>query len=143
MKATYKNNFDELDRLFQDVDLFSKKYGLDVETTYSIKLCIEEVFTNVVRYGFEDAQEHIVHLSLTLSEGNIEIEIRDDGKAFNPLTEVPPPSLDEELANRKIGGLGIFFIKEMMDELEYQRTADHCNKLKMIKRLSDVSCSHS
>ena len=63
------------------------------------------------------------------------MEIIDNGRAFDPLTETPEPDLDSVLGDRPIGGLGVYLVKTFMDELLYRRE-DGRNHLKMVKHLS-------
>jgi anti-sigma regulatory factor (Ser/Thr protein kinase) len=60
---------------------------------------------------------------LSWKDPDIEIEIKDDGRPFNPL-EAPPPDMGKPLAAKQVGGLGIHLVREMMDELEYRREND-------------------
>ncbi len=58
---------------------------------------------------------------VVLQEEVVTVEITDDGRSFDPLTEAPEPDLDSSLNERRIGGLGVFFVRSMMDDLQYRR----------------------
>ena len=70
--------------------------------------------------------------SLSVGDGVVMAEISDDGRAFDPL-QVPPPDLDADLELRPIGGLGVHFMKTLMDEVAYRREGGR-NILTMRKR---------
>lgn len=135
MHHSYKNLFSELEKIEQDVQAFGDTYALDVKTLYILNLCVEEVFINIVSYGFQDKAEHIIDITLEYYPNQIELIIEDEGAPFNPIQDTPPPILDCSIMDRTAGGLGIFFIKQMMDELHYKRSENR-NFLKLIKKLN-------
>ena len=101
---------------------------------FKIRLSVEEVVENVVRYAYEDGFGWLeAGVNLDKDGLALNIEIKDAGVPFNPL-EAKEPDLDATLEDRKIGGLGIFLTKQMMDSVEYEYV-DGCNVLKMKKTL--------
>ena len=87
-----------------------------------INLVLEELFTNVVFYAFDDQLEHTINLGFTLiDQHQLMIRLEDDGKPFNLLEKKVDDVFDKPLEERQIGGLGIHFIREMMNSVEYQR----------------------
>jgi len=132
MKCIYKNNISELNKLAEDIKIFGRKYAIAYEDLYNINLCIDEVLTNIIYYGYEDHQPHSIEIELIALQNSIEIIIRDNGKPFNPLREAIPPKINVCLEERQEGGLGIYFVKQLMDALSYHREGDY-NILKMTK----------
>ena len=84
-------------------------------------LSLDEIVTNVISYGYSDHEEHHIDVTLRSGQGMIEVSVVDDGKPFNPL-EFRTPDLKCPIDERPIGGLGIYLVKNYMNELEYKRT---------------------
>jgi anti-sigma regulatory factor (Ser/Thr protein kinase) len=90
------------------------------ELVHDINLVLEEIISNIILYGYEDAKLHQIDLELRYDEQEVELRIQDDAKAFNPL-DVPDPDLELPIEERPIGGLGIYLTRSLMDELNYTR----------------------
>lgn len=133
MKFIYQNDLSELDALNRDLNAFGKEHALSENLVHAFNLCLDELFTNVVSYGYDDEGLHQIEIEIVHKEQTTVATIRDDGRAFNPLTEAPEPDLESPLEVRREGGLGVFFLKEMMDELEYRRVTGK-NELTMVKK---------
>jgi phosphoserine phosphatase RsbU/P len=123
LSVLLKNDIAEIQRLNQIVTEFADKHNLAPELVYRVNLALEEIVTNVISYGYEDSSEHEISVRLSWNDPCIEIEIKDDGRPFNPL-EAPPPDIEQSLLEREIGGLGIHLVRKMMDDLEYRRDND-------------------
>jgi anti-sigma regulatory factor (Ser/Thr protein kinase) len=122
-------------RLLAAFETFAKENHLSDALHQAADLAIEEHLTNVLSYGFSDADEHLVTLKIQSDSGDLVIEVIDDGRPFDP-TKFPEPDLSVPPEKRKIGGLGIHMIREAMDSLQYTR-ADGRNILQMRKKLRD------
>ncbi len=97
-----------------------------------IELAIEEAVVNIIRHAYQDPGHEIAMIFRKLP-GKIEIEIRDSGKPFNPLEHILPIDPNLSLEERKIGGIGLSLIENIMDELDYKRQ-DEINRLILGKR---------
>lgn len=101
---------------------------------FKIRLSVEEVVENVVRYAYEDgAGEMEVNVDMEGSNPMLTITVVDQGVPFNPLDK-PDPDITLSAEDRQIGGLGIFLCKKMMDEVTY-RYENGCNVLTMKKNV--------
>ncbi|MBS0578807.1 MAG: ATP-binding protein [Proteobacteria bacterium] len=98
------------------------------------ELALEEVFMNIVMHGSYPDLIARVELSLLLADGGLTMTVEDDGPPFNPLS-LPTPDLDAGLAERRIGGLGVYFVRRMMDAVSYDRVGAQ-NRLTMSKSLA-------
>jgi anti-sigma regulatory factor (Ser/Thr protein kinase) len=112
----------EIPRLARAVDQFAGDCGLSEDDTATVNLLLDELVTNVIKYGFDDGLDHQIFVSVVLDGDNMTVRVEDDGKPFNPL-DAPPPKLDLPIEERPIGGLGVHIVKTMADSLEYQRDA--------------------
>ena len=88
--------------------------------TSSLNLALEEAISNVINYAYNDEKEHLIQLVFSLNSKELAIQIIDDGVEFNPILKEDSKS-DLPLEERNIGGLGILFIKKVMDQLHYER----------------------
>jgi anti-sigma regulatory factor (Ser/Thr protein kinase) len=88
-----------------------------------LNLVLEELFTNIVFYGFADdpAQERRIGIDFSRADGVLIVVVTDDAKPFNLLEQAEDPGVDKPLEERDIGGLGIHFVKTVMDSVEYAR----------------------
>ncbi len=122
-----KNDLSELKALHRHLDKWAGSIGLPADYVSRINVCLDELFTNIVSYGFEDNLEHTVNFILNGDIRVVTINIEDDGIPFNPLDKVDP-ELPVNVESAKIGGLGIRIIKKLMDRVFYERD-QYSNKL--------------
>jgi anti-sigma regulatory factor (Ser/Thr protein kinase) len=127
-----KNDVSEIGRMSQIVYEFCASNNLPPDTVFALTLSLEEILTNVITYGYDDNDKHVIIVRLNLHQGQVCIQVEDDGKPFNPL-DVDAPDIDRPLEERPIGGLGIYLVKNHMDSLKYQRRKER-NVLIMKKK---------
>ncbi|HDZ91393.1 MAG TPA: ATP-binding protein [Deltaproteobacteria bacterium] len=109
-----------LEELIAFVAGHAETAGFPPSRIREIELAAEEALVNVFKYAYpETGGDVVVNCGLT-DEGRLQLEISDRGIPFNML-HVPDPDLTADIPERRIGGLGIFFIKKMTDEARYQR----------------------
>ena len=101
----------------------------------NFELALEEIFLNIVMHGSEPGITPQVEVSLDLGSDGVTMTVEDDGPQFDPLS-LPPPNVTASLADRKVGGLGVFLVRNIMDTVTYARTAGR-NQLRISKRLAD------
>lgn len=99
----------------------------------AFELALEEIFMNVVMHGSAGADVPQVDVSLALTPAGLTLTVEDDGPGFDPLS-LPPPDVTASVADRPVGGLGVFLVRTMMDTVSYARIAGR-NQLRMSKRL--------
>jgi serine/threonine-protein kinase RsbW len=117
---------------------FWSEQGLPPEQALSFELALEEIFVNVVTHGAPQGQVPQVAVTLSLQGRELSMTLEDDGPQFDPLS-LPPPDVTASVSERRQGGLGIFLVRQLMDDVRYQRVAAR-NRLTMSKHLeaSDV-----
>lgn len=132
---TLKNQIAEVSKLEGFVEEICDELGLDMALSFNLNLALEEAVTNVINYAFPITEEHSFTVTAEGEAGNcLTLQITDDGVAFDPLSEAPEVDTTLGIDERPIGGLGIFLVKQIMDEVTYQRS-DGKNILTMSKRL--------
>ena len=115
------NNTDEMARLDRAVKDFGRAEKWSEQMSYHIELALEEVVMNVISYAYDDHGKHEFEVRVKSDEDGVVIDIIDDGKPFDPLHEAAEPDVEASLDSRRIGGLGVFFVKTLMDHVEYRR----------------------
>ncbi len=123
----------EVSRVNDDIALLWQAHRLPDDGKLDVLLSIEEVLTNIIRHGSEGTGNAIV-VRANRDADEIEIELEDDGPAFDPLS-YPPPRLDLPLQERQRGGLGIHLVQCLMDRVKYERREGR-NRFTMAKKLS-------
>ena len=124
---------DEIDRIHAAVEILAAAEGWEPDLVFQIKLVVEEIGTNIVKYGYDDEGDSDIRITLTSDSDALTMEIVDDGKPFDPFAEAPPPDLDSPIPDRPIGGLGVYLVQKLMDESQYRRENGK-NKVTLIKR---------
>jgi serine/threonine-protein kinase RsbW len=97
------------------------------------ELALEEVFMNVVMHGAGAGAAPWVEVSLCLADDGLTMTVEDNGPQFDPLS-LPPPDVTASLAQRPVGGLGVFLVRQMMDAVSYRRVGAR-NQLSMTKHI--------
>jgi anti-sigma regulatory factor (Ser/Thr protein kinase) len=101
---------------------------------FKVNLVLEEVGINILSYGGESGGPWPeFEIVITSDEDSLTIEVSDEGRPFNPFHDAPKPSLDAEIEDRTIGGLGIHLVQTMMDNTSYQHSGGK-NRLTMDTR---------
>ncbi len=114
-----------LDRTMQHLKIQSSK---DI---YAVQLSVDEACTNIINHAYADKSDGTIVIRCMLMGEKLVIDIMDWGKPFDP-TIKPKPDIESGLDERKVGGLGIFFIRKFMDEVSYLRS-DCMNLLTLVK----------
>ncbi|MCY3852387.1 MAG: ATP-binding protein [Gammaproteobacteria bacterium] len=128
------NRIEEIRTIERFLVEFSEQHDFPPETLFQIQLSLEEMFTNVVSYGYDDDTEHEIEIVLSRNGKTVTVEIADDGRPFDPLKDAPEMDAESALAERRVGGAGIALTKTMMTDLRYHRD-DGRNHLIMVKDL--------
>jgi anti-sigma regulatory factor (Ser/Thr protein kinase) len=135
MRWVIKSELAEIARLAGQVEGFGVNNNIEPCHISNINLALDELITNTISYGYDDNKEHEIIIDMRLAESEIVVQVQDDGKPFNPL-DMPDPDLGLELDQRPAGGLGIYLVRTMMDQVEYERRGNQ-NIITMRKRLVD------
>ncbi len=98
-------------------DDLEQRWALTDDQRYLMRLAIEEIATNIVKYGYNDATRDVIQVSCAIEAGCLQVVIRDRGQPFDPRDHAPPEL--SAPAGRDIGGLGLFFVRELADQLSY------------------------
>lgn len=132
IRIVLKNDLSEITKLQGELENFGQKCSLSSKTLFELNLILEEVLANVISYAYGDNRRHEIVVRADLGDGELVIEVEDDGRPFNPL-QIPPPDLDRPLRERNVGGLGLHLVRELTSSIEYSRREEK-NHLVMRKK---------
>lgn len=135
-KITFDADFDNLDEIREFVGDAANKVGFSDKEIYSIQLAADEASSNIIEHAYAGVKEGKLEIECSTFEGGLKIVMRDQGKSFNP-SSVPEPNVNASLSERKIGGLGLYLMRKLMDEVTYESSSETGNTLTMIKRIGD------
>jgi anti-sigma regulatory factor (Ser/Thr protein kinase) len=120
LELKIKNQIEELTRVEEKFEEFCEQYQIPDSARQKVSIVLDELLNNIVNYAFMDEEEHMIDLIFVLTDNRLVITLHDDGVPFNPF-ELDPPDISLSLDERAIGGLGIFLVRQMMDEYLYTR----------------------
>jgi anti-sigma regulatory factor (Ser/Thr protein kinase) len=140
-KSMKKDRFElKVDNRLENLSIISdfiskamRQIGANERSIAQVQLAVDEACTNVIMYAYSGCKG-TVKIALELMGDDLIVTIRDRGKPFDP-SSVPPPDLEADLNERKIGGLGMYLMRKVMDEVSYSFNAEEGNKLTMRKHL--------
>jgi serine/threonine-protein kinase RsbW len=112
-----------------------EQHAVPADTMTAFQIAFDELLTNVIDYGLAGRSDGLLEVRLTREDDGVAAELVDDGPAFDPLTGIAAPDLDLDIEQREVGGLGLHLVRNLMDELRYQRRDDH-NHLFISKRFT-------
>ena len=123
---------DALEQTLEKVDDLAEAHDWPAASAYQIRLAIEEIVLNVIKYGVVGGGQ--IDIDISPGPDAVSVRISDNGKAFDPTHDSEVPDTDAELHDRPIGGLGVFLVGRAMDEFHYVREQD-LNVVTLIKKL--------
>jgi len=127
-----RNDIREMSRIIDAITHIADSVSCPPVVVHDVTLAMEEIFSNIVFYGFGDDLDHYITLHLVLEGDALILTLQDEGIPFNPLN-VQIGRRDKPLEERDKGGMGITLAKNLMDRMEYRRERGK-NILRMEKR---------
>jgi serine/threonine-protein kinase RsbW len=131
-KITYPAKFEFLDEIREFVAEVARQGGFNDKEVYSLQLAADEAASNIIEHAYEGVANASLDISCDMQGDAIVIIMRDEGLSFDP-SQVKQPNLKAKLSERQIGGLGVYLMRKLMDDVRYE-SAGKSNTLTMIKR---------
>jgi serine/threonine-protein kinase RsbW len=131
LSCTIDADINAIPRISIAIDEAMRAHAFSDEEILDTQLAVEEAVTNVIVHGYAGTTGQVVITGRTTTE-LIEVQIEDSSPPFNPLS-IPEPDITQDIEDRKIGGLGIFLIRQVMDDISY-RYEDGKNILLLVKK---------
>jgi len=129
----FSAKFEYLDEIREFVGDIARAGGFGNKDVYNIQLAADEAASNIIEHAYEGVSNGVLELSCEVRNDIITIIMVDHGESFDP-SAIPLPDLKADLSDRKIGGLGIFLMRKLMDEVHYETKSNRSNVLTMTKR---------
>ena len=111
--------FEFLDEIREFVGGVARAGGFSDRDVYNIQLATDEAASNIIEHAYGGVSDGLLEISCGVNGSAITIVLVDHGESFDP-SEVPAPDLKADLSERKIGGLGIFLMRKLMDDVQYE-----------------------
>ncbi len=135
LELSLANDLREIPAAAERIEEFCAARELTPQIAYAANLAIDEILTNTISYGYDDDEAHRIELTLRLDGDRLVVVIEDDGREFDSSME-REPELETSLEERALGGLGLFLVHQMMDDVAYQRR-DGCNVITLTKSTAE------
>ncbi len=135
MLLNVKNDIREIERIFADIKGFFCENNISEKKGFDVLVIVDELATNIINYAFDDGQEHTFTIMIEKKNEDVHLRLTDGGIPFDPLQK-SEPDIDSPLENRQIGGLGIFFVKQLSKKITYTRI-ENKNQLDVLVSLKE------
>lgn len=132
-KVKFPAQFQYLDEIRDFVAEIARRGGFSDKEIYSIQLAADEAASNIIEHAYEGVTDGELEIACGMKGDLLTIVLYDHGQPFDPAS-VRPPDLKADLSDRQIGGLGIYLMRKLMDEVEYESSTDGGNRLTLTKR---------
>lgn len=120
MRLELGDDLAEIAVLAARIEAFCDVHGIGSGIAHAVNLSLDELLTNTISYGFIGVPRREIAVEIDLSGDVLTVRISDTGIPFDP-SRAPPPDLESDVEQRPIGGLGVHFVREMMDGFDYRR----------------------
>lgn len=134
---TVPGTLDSLDAIAKYVLAVAAAAGLDKKAAYNLRLAVDEITTNIIVHGYQEAgREGVVDLRADMNEDALTIAIEDTGLPFDPSKQLPleEETLDQPLEVRAIGGLGIYLAFRGVDKFIYEKSGERNRNIFVVNR---------
>ena len=121
LRVSLANQIGEIRRVNAALADLLEEEGVPDRTIHHVRLVVEELVSNIVRYAFDDQAAHRIDVDVRTDQRRVVVTVEDDGRAFDP-NAAPEPKIQDTLQRR--GGLGIHLVKKLTSDLNYSRTSD-------------------
>ena len=126
---------DNLSKIRDFIKSSAQECGFSDEAIGKIILAVDEAATNVIKHAYKYSPDGEINLQVKFEDNKFIVSLIDKGKHFDS-SLVPEPNLAEYHRKRKVGGLGIFLMRKLMDEVEYKQIRKNKNQVRLVKYLT-------
>jgi len=130
-----KSTTDNLERIREFIKSVSAQSGFSDDVIDKISLAVDEACTNIIKHAYKNSPNGDIVINAKLFDNKLTVSITDFGLDFNP-DSVPVPDIKKYYQQHKVGGLGIYLMKKLMDEVKYNPSVDNKNQVVLVKYLS-------
>ena len=120
MNLEIESDFSEIERLNQELARFAEQNQLPVDAIRKLSIAVDDLVNNIISYSTEKNVKHLIEVSCSYAENRLMLKIIDGGLPFNPFEQLKADTTSP-LEDRQIGGLGRLLVRELMDDVDYDR----------------------
>jgi sigma-B regulation protein RsbU (phosphoserine phosphatase) len=134
MKKSWPAALENIREISEFIFESALQLGCPSKKARQLELATEEIVTNIVEHAYPTDNHHRGEIRVFMNNhvSKMTLEFTDMGAPFNPLEDAPEPDITAGVPDRKVGGLGVFMVKRLVDEISYRRDADS-NVLTLVK----------
>jgi serine/threonine-protein kinase RsbW len=133
--ALFSAAFGELEAMREFAAAAAAAAGLGVREIAAVRLAVDEACANIIEHAYRGVSGGRIEISCDAQPGRLTLLLRDQGRAFD-LAAVRAPAMSANPDEREVGGLGVFLIRKLMDDVRLERSAQGDNLLTLVKRAS-------
>ena len=119
MNSTFPGRYSSLPEISEFAGRAARTAGLDAPTVYAIQLAIDEACSNIIEHAYGGEGVGDIQCTYEVGGAALRFILRDTGRPFDP-SSVPDPDLSTQIESRKVGGLGLYLIHRIMDEVRFE-----------------------
>lgn len=138
VQLSMRNDLEDLGRIGEEVETELLQRGVGQACRADARIVLDEILSNIVKYGYDDQATHEITVGFVIENGRIRFEIVDEGVPFDPTSAEPVVPATDDVDERRIGGLGISFVRHLVDDIEYERLGNR-NRLRLTMQGTDSS----
>jgi anti-sigma regulatory factor (Ser/Thr protein kinase) len=134
---TVPGTLDSLEAIADYVMDNAVEAGLNKKASYKLRLAVDEIVTNIILYGYEEANlQGVLDLHTTIDSQTLTILVEDTGQSFDPSEKLPEEleKIEQSIEKRSIGGLGIYLAFQGVDDFKYERVGDRNRNIFVVNR---------
>ena len=131
-KITVRASTEYLSQVRDFVGEHAAAYGFNKQEVADIRLAVDEAYTNIIKHAYQNNTDETVDIELGYNSEKFWVTLLDTGDTFDPLN-YRKPDICQRIKEKKRGGVGVYLIRKLMDDVEYQ-TEDTTNTIRMTKK---------
>ena len=130
---TFPGRFSSLSEISAFVVRAAEKAGLGSNAIYAVELAVDEAATNIIEHAYQGEEKGKICCTFEIIPEGLQVVLQDWGIPFDPL-DVPEPTINVPLEQVQSSGLGLFFMRKLMDEVRFEFSIEKGNTVTMIKK---------
>ena len=136
-KLVIKSRTENLSSLRDFISDNANKAGLGTDDIDDIILAVDEACTNIIKHAYKSVPDGEIIIEINYNSRKFTIKLIDHGNSFDP-ESVPVPDLQKYLRQRKVGGLGLYLMRTLMDDVKYVSVPGEYNQVLLSKNLNNT-----
>jgi serine/threonine-protein kinase RsbW len=132
--AVFPGRYENLEKICDLVTTQAAQAGFDDTAVYAIQTAVDEACSNIIEHAYRGDDSGTIDITVTTTGDCITIRLIDQGIPFNPIN-IPEPDISASLKERSNHGLGLYFMRKLMDDIRFEFSEGNGNVLTMVKCL--------